>query len=137
MQQSETDTARVVVQSVADGRVVVTVPHTQYELELALGRAAAAESLVGKHINGLIHARALKMHHAAGGGVFIEPVQGHPRSVQGRILATDVVNNKVLAHIVVPMWVRVPQGQAASEFTTGELVNCYLESGTTLTPCSI
>ncbi len=134
MQQTESDTARVVVISSSEGRIVVSIPHTEYEVELTIGPGGAAKALVGKHIRGVVHARALKMHRATAGGVFIEPVHGHPRSVQGRILATDIVNNKVLAHVVLPMWVSVPQGQAASDFSTGDLVNFYVESGTTFTP---
>ncbi|MSR69918.1 MAG: hypothetical protein EXS17_06185 [Phycisphaerales bacterium] len=139
MQHTESDTARVVASSCADGRIIVSIPHTQYEIELNLLpndplRNDGANAVLGTHITGVVHARALKMHRATGGGVYIEPVQGRPRSVQGRILATDVVNNKVLAHVVIPMWVSVPQGQAASDFSTGELVNFYVESGTSFTP---
>lgn len=133
MQHTESDTARVVVNSLSEGRIVVSIPHTQYETELNLV-PCGVKPVVGKRITGIVHARALKMHVAAGGGVYIEPVQGHPRSVQGRILATDVVNNKLLVHVVIPMWVSVPQGQAASGFSTGELINFYVESGTSFTP---
>ncbi len=134
MQHTESDTARVVVKSFIDGRIVVSIPHTQYESELNLSNTSGVKVTAGKHITGIVHARALKMHRATGGGVFIEPVQGHPRSLQGRILATDLVNNKLLVHVVIPMWVTVAQGQAASDFATGELINFYVESGTSFTP---
>jgi hypothetical protein len=84
----------------------------------------------------VVHARALKMNRATGGGVYIEPVNGHPRSVQGRVLATDTVNNKILAHVVIPMWITVPAGQAAADFSTGELLNFYVESGTSFASAS-
>ncbi len=104
------------------------VPHSNYVLELM-----AAPGAAGK-VQGRITARALKVHLAQGGGVFIEPLQGAPRIVQGRVLATDAVTNRILANVVVPMWIAVPDGQAASAFRHGDLVNFYVESGARLEP---
>ena len=132
MQHAATDTASVVLESLPTGRIQVAIPKSNYSLDLVDANPSATARLasaVGRHIHGVIHARALKMHRATGGGVFIEPVQGQPRSVQGRVLATDTVNNKILAHVVIPMWIAMPAGQAAADFSTGELVNFYVEGG--------
>ncbi len=139
MQHTETDTARVVLESLTEGRMTIAIPRTNYSLDLVDTNPAARSTLstqVGRHINGVVHARALKMNRATGGGVYIEPVNGHPRSVQGRVLATDTVNNKILAHVVIPMWITVPAGQAAADFSTGELLNFYVESGTSFVSAS-
>ena len=140
MQHTESDTATVVLESLTEGRIHVSIPKTNYSLDFVDANPAARAGLagqVGRHIHGVVHARALKMHLATGGGVFIEPVQGHPRSVQGRVLATDMVHNKILAHVVIPMWIAVPAGQAASDFSTGELLNFYVESGASFRAVSV
>lgn len=124
------DSACVLFEGVSGTSVTVSVPGSRYRLSLVIGGSGTIRANQGQRINGVIHARALKMHRAGAGGVYIEPVEGHPRSVQGRVLATDTVHNKVLAQVVVPMWITVPQGQAASDFTTGEMVNFYVDSST-------
>ncbi|MSQ89952.1 MAG: hypothetical protein EXS01_00960 [Phycisphaerales bacterium] len=140
MESTQTDTACVVLESVSDARVVVAIPRTSYRLDLVnaapAGSTPRLSAEVGRHIHGVVHARALKMHRATAGGVFIEPVDGHPRSVQGRVLATDTARNQILAHVVIPMWIAVPAGQAAADFSTGELLNFYVESGTAFTIAS-
>ncbi len=124
---SATDLAHL-VRLPGEGASSFGIPHSNYVLQLM-----APPGDAGK-VQGRIQARALKMHLAQGGGVFIEPLQGAPRIVQGRVLATDAVTNRVLANVVVPMWISVPEGQAASAFRHGDLVNFYVESGARLEP---
>lgn len=127
----ERDTAVLILESISGTKARVSVPRTNYELELLVeGVTDGLEP--GKRLRGVVRASALRMHRATAGGTFIEPVQGTPRIVQGRVLATDTQSNCVLLHAGVPMWVRVPQGQAAADFATGELLNFYVESGTAL-----
>jgi len=127
----ERDTAVLVLESISGTKARVSVPRTNYELDLLV--EGVTEGLeAGKRLRGIVHARALRMHRAAAGGTYIEPVQGTPRIVQGRVLATDTKSNCVLLHAGLPMWVGVPQGQAAADFETGELLNFYVESGTAL-----
>ncbi|MSR28739.1 MAG: hypothetical protein EXS03_04080 [Phycisphaerales bacterium] len=133
MPNTAKDAARVVLESACDGRVVVSVPKSHYRIDFVDdSKGVCARREIGRPFNAIIHASALKMHRASGGGTFIEPVDGHPRIVQGRILATDATRNKTLVHAVVPIWISVPQGQAAADFTTGELVNFYVESGASI-----
>jgi hypothetical protein len=128
------DIARVSIEGVCENRVTVGVARTNYRIDLVdASRGAASKATPGRPINSIIRARALKMHRSTAGGTFIEPVEGSPRIVQGRILATDTARNEALVHAVVPMWIEVPAGQCASDFATGDLVNFYVESGATLT----
>lgn len=113
---------------------VISVPHTEYMLRLHL--KGSTNVAPGKRIQGVISGQAQKFHRAHAGGEFIEPVEGHPRIVQGRIRSVDASTNRVLVQAVVPMWVGVAAGQAAGEFHAGDFVNFYMESGVTFTPCA-
>ncbi len=128
------DTARVVLEGSREGFVTVSVPKSNYRIEFVDASKGQSHPVEGRPFSAIVHAKALKMHRAKGGGTFIEPVEGHPRIVQGRVIATDVVRNMVLVHAAIPMWIAVPQGQAASEFATGDLLNFYVDSGATLRP---
>jgi len=111
---------------------VISVPHTEYLLRLhQKGHTAVAP---GKRIEGVITGQAQKFHRASAGGEFIEPVEGHPRIVQGRIRAVDAAANRVLLQAVVPMWVTPAAGQSARDFAAGDFVNFYMESGVTFAP---
>ena len=60
--------------------------------------------------------------------------QRSPRIVNGVVIATDPAQNRLLAQVVVPMWVDVAEGQSARDFSTGQLVNFYFASGVSFTP---
>ena len=111
---------------------VVSVPGTEYVLTLASGGRTSTP--VGKRVAGVVSGRAQKFHRAAAGGEFIEPVEGHPRIVQGRIRAVDAAANRVLLQAVIPMWVTLEAGQSAREFSAGDFVNFYMESGVVFAP---
>jgi hypothetical protein len=128
--------ARCVLESIDDDHVVVSVPGTDYRLRLTPGEGAdrLSSSATGRRVRGSIHARALRMHTATGGGRFIEPVDGAPRIVAGRVTAVDEAGDRLLVDVAVPVWVTVHAGQAAADFAVGQLVNCYVESGTAFRP---
>ena len=113
-------------------KFVVSVPGTDYILDLVAAGATATP--VGKRLTGTICARAQKFHRATAGGEFIEPVEGHPRIVQGRIREVDLAGNRVLLLAVVPMWISLERGQSAAGFHAGDFVNFYMESGATFAP---
>ncbi|MSR17698.1 MAG: hypothetical protein EXS00_00765 [Phycisphaerales bacterium] len=130
---SADDVASVVLSSSCGSTVTITVPDSNYLLKLACpGLPEGAQ--VGRRIRGVVHASALKISRAVAGGVFIEPCLGEPRIVQGRVLATDLRTNKLLAHVVIPMWITLPRGQSSSDFSTGELINFYVASGVSFVP---
>lgn len=123
------------VQAVTQGRLVLALPGTAYKLDLVAAVGTAADvPVAGKRIKGTIEARALRVHTARGGGRFIEPVEGAPRIVAGSVLAVDGPSGRVLVDAVVAMWVSVPAEQDIDAFCPGDLVNFYVESGTTFTP---
>lgn len=124
--------ARGVLESLSQDHLLLAIPHTDYRLHLV--HTAPIETPVRKRIRGTIHAKALRMHTAQGGGRFIEPVHGAPRIVAGTVLAVDGGSNRLLVDVAVPMWVTMQDGQAATEFAEGQLVNFYVESGTSFTP---
>lgn len=132
------DIARTVLEEVLPGtpaRVRLAVPRYEYRLELVLdGDPAALQARVGKSVQGVIRGRALRMWKASAGGCFIEPVWGHPRIVQGRVLATDLERNAVLLDLVVPAWFELEPSQGAAAFQTGDMLNFYVESGARFTP---
>ena len=128
-------TARGILDSLSDERLVLAVPHTDYRLHLV--PAVGAEQIatpVGKRIRGTIEAKALRVHPAHGGGRFIEPIVGEPRIVAGTVLAIDETQRRVLVDLTVPVWMHTQNGQDYGVFALGELVNCYLQSGATFTP---
>lgn len=129
------DLARVRVERASDEQVVLSIPGSQYCLHLKPGASLAAfPTEPGRRASGVIHGKALRMHRASAGGTFIEPIEGHPRIVQGRVVAADLERNRLLIQVVIPIWLDVCEGQLASDFQTGDLVNFYAESGMTFTP---
>jgi hypothetical protein len=119
---------------VRDGRIGLRIDGSDYELHLVLAGDPHALPPEGKRVRGVIHGKALKINVAHAGGQFIEPVLGHPRIVNGTVIAVDPAENRLLAQVVVPMWVDVAEGQSARDFATGQLVNFYFASGVSFTP---
>ena len=127
--------ARGTLESIEDGKLVLAVAHSEYRIHLVLTVPAGEIDVpVGKRIKGVIHATALRMHPARGGGQFIEPVWGAPRIVAGTVKHVDEPKRRVLVDAGVPMWVTAPPGQDFSVIGEGELINFYVESGTTFRP---
>jgi len=131
------DLAEVRVERASDEVVMLSIPGSEYCLHLKPGAPLAAfPTEPGRRMKGRIRGKALRMHRAAGGGTFIEPIEGHPRIVQGRVIAVDLERDRLLIRAVVPIWLEPCAGQLASDFQTGDLVNFYAESGVTFTPVS-
>ena len=116
----------------ATGSFVLSVPGTEYVLDLVAGGTTTAP--LGKRVTGVVSGRAQKLHRAHAGGEFIEPVEGHPRIVQGRVRETDPTGTRLLLLAVVPMWITLSADQSARSFMAGDIVNFYMESGVVFTP---
>lgn len=114
------------------GSFVLSVPGTEYVLDLVAGGATSTP--LGKRLTGVVSGRAQKLHRSHAGGEFIEPVEGHPRIVQGRVRETDPTGNRLLLQAVVPMWITLSADQSARSFMAGDIVNFYMESGVVFTP---
>jgi hypothetical protein len=129
--------ARGVLESLAEDKLVLGIAGTDYRLTLVPAvPAAAITTPISKRIKGTIHANALRIHSAAGGGRFIEPVIGTPRIVAGKVLAIDEPNRQIVVDVTVPMVVTTMENQRFDIFHVGSLVNFYIQSGATFTPAS-
>ena len=131
------DVSTLVLHAIRDGgELELGVPNTEYRLHLACegDPARLAPHPASRRVRGTIHGRALKLSKAAGGGKFIEPLWGHPRIVQGAVLAADAAGNRLLVDLAVPAWLTLEEGQSTAEFPRGTLVNMYLASGMTFRP---
>jgi hypothetical protein len=130
-------TVRGILESANDDSIVIALPHSEYRLSLApTVPACEIEALVGKRIKGTIHAKALRMFKAqgGGGGQFIEPLEGAPRIVAGRVMHVDAANRRLLVDVAAPVWMTLVEGDSPDMFAPGDMVNCYVESGTRFTP---
>ena len=132
MQSTASDITRAVLQHMDGDKIILAIPSTDYKIHLMCSGNTATQ--VGKRIQGVINIKALRMHKASAGGSFIEPIYGHPRVVQGRVLAIDLAKNRLLCQVVVPMWIEPFDGQSAADFNAGDMVNFYAQSGATFTP---
>ncbi len=132
MQTLEGDLVRGVLESANGSEITVSLPGTDYRLRFAQGGPTAVHP--GKRIRGRVNARALHMHRAQAGGGFIEPIMGQPRIVQGVVRGVDPASNRLLVEVVVPMWIEPFDGQQATDFVAGDMVNFYVQSGATFTP---
>jgi hypothetical protein len=120
------------------GELELGVPGTEYRLHLACegDPSRLRPSAAARRVQGTIHGKALKLSKALGGGKFIEPLWGHPRIVQGTVLAADAAGNRLLVDLAVPAWLTLEAGQSTAEFPRGTLVNMYLASGMTFRPAT-
>lgn len=130
--------ARGVLESLSGDKIVLALPHSDYRVHLTLAGPIGSipSSGVGKRIKGVIEARALRMFTATGGGggQFIEPLDGSPRIVAGRVMHVDAPGRRLLVDAAAPMWMSLVEGDDPNKFNVGDMVNCYVESGTRFTP---
>ncbi len=124
-----------VIEELSDDKIVLKISGTEYQLHLVpTVPGLEIGATVGKRIKGTIQAKALKLHPANGGGCFIEPVCGAPRIVAGVVLAVDDESRTVLVDVAIPMRVTLHDSKDLNICQVGELVNFYVESGTSFTP---
>jgi hypothetical protein len=127
--------ARGVLESVSEDTLVLLLPGTDYRIELVPAVPAARLSEhVGKRVRGVVNANALRIHPAAGGGRFIEPIYGMPRIVAGDVVSADEPAGRVVVRSAIPMVLATLQGQDFSILTPGTLVNFYVQAGASFRP---
>ncbi|MDZ4755323.1 MAG: hypothetical protein SGJ11_12625 [Phycisphaerae bacterium] len=135
LSESPSDICKLVLVSKTDDVIVVSIPGTDYRLHLRPSvPASSIAAQEGKRIRGRVRGRALRIHGAAAGGRFIEPIYGHPRIVQGTVAVVDDRLNRLLVDMVIPVWLDLAEGQRATEFSVGQTVNMYVESGMIFVP---
>lgn len=119
-----------VVDEVHADWIQVRVPGTNYRLRLV--PAEGLSVAVGDKIEGVIRAQALRMDVIPAGGRFIEPVQGRPRRVQGRIVGGNVDRNEVYIKAGPGVVVTPMAPQRASDFSIGQIVSFDVREGSTI-----
>lgn len=132
MHTTDSDLVRGTLESANGNEITISLPGTDYRLRFAQAGPTAVHP--GKRVKGVVRMKALRMHKAEAGGAFIEPIMGQPRIVQGVVRGVDAGANRLLVDVVVPMWVEPFDGQQATEFTAGDMVNFYAQSGASFTP---
>ena len=132
MHTTDSDLVRGTLESANGNEITISLPGTDYRLRFTQAGPTAVHP--GKRVKGVVRMKALRMHKAEAGGAFIEPIMGQPRIVQGVVRGVDAGANRLLVDVVVPMWVEPFDGQQATEFTAGDMVNFYAQSGASFTP---
>ncbi|MFK7789382.1 MAG: hypothetical protein AB8C95_07845 [Phycisphaeraceae bacterium] len=110
--------------------VQVRVPSTDYRLRLVPAEGLSAKA--GDKIDGLIRAQALRMDVVPAGGRYIEPVQGRPRRVQGRVIGGNVSLNEVYVKAGPSIIITPMAPQRASDFSIGQMVSFDVRDGATI-----
>ncbi len=112
------------------GHVVISIPDTSYQLRLVADGAITAR--VGHRIVGKIGVKARRIDVVTTGGRYVEPVSGHPRRVQGTIIAVE--GDRVVVNAAVPIWCEpTDPRQSASGFEKGQFVSFDALDGATFT----
>ena len=118
----------------ASGNVVVFKPaNTTYELHLkAIG--GTYDGPIDATVQGIIRGRARKAYTVPSGGLFVTPIMGPTRIVQGRVV--DLDKNGLTLTAVATVNVALPTTAGAVELANGSIahgsiVNVVLEPGAT------
>ena len=119
-----------VVDEVHADWVQVRIPGTDYRLRLVPAEGLSVS--VGDKIDGIIRAQALRMDVIPAGGRYIEPVQGRPRRVQGRVVGGNVSNNEVYLKAGPGIVITPMAPQRASDFSIGQIVTFDVRAGATI-----
>ena len=114
------------------GGICVGWPGSSYELQLTCEDEVS--STANGRIRGVVFARGLRFHAASAGGLFVEPSDGEPRMLAGRVVAVDENNALVVLKAPMPIMVSMPAGQDWSILTEGSMVNGHVESGAGFLP---
>ena len=116
------------------GGICVGWPGSSYELQLTCEDQISPTT--NGRIRGVVFARGLRFHAASAGGLFVEPSDGEPRMLAGRVVAVDENNALVVLKAPMPILVSMPAGQDWSILTEGSMVNGHVESGTGFLPAT-
>ncbi len=109
--------ARGKIIDVRDGFVVFQPENTTYELHLKT--QGAYDGPVNRPIEGLIHVKARKIWTVTGGGLWVAPITGRPRTIQGRV--RHIEGNQLVVHAGTPYIINLPEGDAPLSLLTGPI----------------
>jgi hypothetical protein len=124
---------RGVLAEAKDGHVVIAVPESDYRVRLVLD--GELKSTVGDKVHGAVHAQARRIDVIKSGGAYVEPVNGRPRRVQGRIVEVDAPGDTITVFAgACGITCLCAARQRASQFKVDQLVSMDVEPGATFTP---
>ena len=121
-----------VVDEVHADWVQLRVPGSDYRLRLVPAEGLSASK--GDKIAGIIRAQAQRMDVIPAGGRYIEPVQGRPRRIQGRIVGGNPSLNEVYIKAGPGVVVTPMAPQRAGDFSIGQIVTFDVKPGARLDP---
>lgn len=124
--------ARGVLREVRDGAIVLAILGTEYRLLLSVETPLTAR--VGDTVEGRINAQARRMDIIQAGGRYVEPIEGHPRRVQGRVIGHDEASRAVVVRAGVPIACRTNDMQKPADFPLDAMVSMDVLPGATFTP---
>ena len=113
----------------ADGNRVVFAPAgTNYELHLE----GSYDGPLNVPVSARIRAKGRKLMTVPSGGNFVAPIQGTPRTFQGRVRYAD--ESQVVIHAGVPVLIELPTEEDALDLadgavTVGEMLNAIVYPG--------
>ena len=102
--------------SVREGHVIFSPAGTNFEFQLICPRFTGP---LNTPIRGIIRVNARKIYTVPSGGLFITPIFGPPKIIQGRIRALD--QKSMVLHAGGNITVIFPEDDAAFEMVNGPL----------------
>lgn len=119
-----------VVDELGDGWLQLKLPGTDYRLRLVPSGGLSAK--VGDKLSGVVRAQALRIDVVPAGGRYIEPVQGRPRRIQGRVIGGNAQANEVYVKAGPGVVVTPMAPQRAGDFMIGQMVSFDVRKGAAL-----
>lgn len=117
-----------VLRAIGGGTVTIAKPETNYALELVVDEPVTRA--VGEKVRGEVRVNAARMDVIETGGKYIEPVDGPPRRVAGRIVEIDGAANLVIVDAGPFNVVCTPHPlQKASKFRVDQMVTMGVKPG--------
>ena len=115
--------------------VTITLSIANSSYGLLLHTASKPSTPIGKRIVGRISVKARRVDPIPAGGVYVEPVTGRPRRVQGRVISISDSAPAITVDAGVPIeLVLTAPGQSPRDFQPGMLVSCDVLPGATFEP---
>lgn len=120
--------AEGVLREVRGETIVLAKPGTNYRIELVA--TSPIDLKPGAKVRGEIRVQAARMDVIGTGGKYIEPVEGPPRRVAGRIVEISEGANLLVVNAgPFPVVVKPHKLQQASQFAVDQLVTMGVSPG--------
>ena len=124
--QTDPNLTTGVATDITEDAFTLTIPGTEYRIHLNNDSPLTD----GRRITGVITAQAKRIDKIRGGGAFLEPIEGRPRRVQGRVRAIDKSKQTVTVYTgAAPIVCKTNGMQSADDFEIGEMVTLSVEPG--------